>query len=437
MLKTIASFFWLLFFCFPHSSTCAEIKGQIVSTQGNLPKRVFIGSFLNQSKSDTIEVNMYGGFTYQLKEAIPTLYRIQAGKAGFTFFAMPNSETIRLKITTREGEVIAGETEDYRENDAFNSLSKMLATFDVAITQAIENKEPDSIFRFILRDYNRELRNFNTYYKGTYAGDSLVKMRYFDWSGMEAQKKYLPKYIDEFFSSINFYNTTLAATPILTNMIDFLSSALCINQSDAENKVLVSALMKRASVRKKNYQFVADRLFLSAISNGQDKMARIIIDWLKSEADSVSIPVLISKAERLSASMPGKTYEEVKVDSGMALSDVVSRNKYTLLIFWESGCTHCRSTLPVVKKVYDTFHQKGFDVFAVSTDEDLAAWKRYNDDLKYGWVNTNINDVNHPTLKHYYITQLPTLILINQSGFIEKRLADISAIGDYLLEKLN
>ena len=49
-------------------------------------------------------------------------------------------------------------------------------------------------------------------------------------------------------------------------------------------------------------------------------------------------------------------------------------NKYTLVDFWASWCGPCMGEVPHLKKTYDEFRKKGFEIYGVSFDEDRGDW---------------------------------------------------------------
>ncbi len=434
----IVSFALLVLCVIAQQAHAITIKGQIIAEDGTIPSKVFISSFLNQAVSDTIDVNIYGGFTYELKERNPALFQLKTFRSGFTFFATANNQEVRVFLTVKAGELIAGNVEDYKENEAYNALTKMLQTFDVAIEQAIENKEPDSIFKFILRDFNNELRGFNIFYKGTFAGDTLVQYRFFDWEEMVQKNQYSSLFITSIFKQVNFKDDLLRATPIFSNTIDFFVTALSDYLEAEEKEKQILLLMKQASVSNENYKFIAEKVYSLALTKGKEEVAKAFVKWINSNADSNLIPVLFTKVKRLSASMPGEQFIDVpSIDkyTTKSLPEIVASNKFTLLVFWESTCSHCRNTLPIVKKIYEAFHAKGLEVVAISMDADVLEWQTHLSTLQTTWINTRIEEKN-PAINQYYISQMPTLILINKDGVIEKRLTKVEQIGNYLDEKL-
>ena len=428
-------FYSALIFAYQFAVAGVEIKGQIISLKGDIPKQIFIASFNHQSHIDTIPVNIYGGFSYRSKETVPAYYQLVSGTTSFSFFALPQAEPIRIMLQTNGGQIVSSATEDYRENDAFEKLSKILVNYDVFIAQAIQNKEPDSIFKAIFSDYSKTLNSFKLAEKGTFAGDSLVNLRLFPILSIDNKKEVYPQFLFNFFYSVNFKNENLLATTIYSNMVDFFVKALCDNVSVKQQEELISNLMQRAKVSKILYNYTAEKIYVSAVSGEKEEMTTAFTQWLNTEEEASSLSVLRAKTKQLSASMPGKSFMDIPLKNSsiyQSLSQVVVKNKFTLLAFWESDCHHCRSVMPVVKMVYDTFNLKGFDVVAVSLDQDTVAWKNYLSQLQPKWSNINIPNPTSPIVNHYFIFQLPTLILIDKKGIIVKRLSSIATIGDFL-----
>ena len=57
------------------------------------------------------------------------------------------------------------------------------------------------------------------------------------------------------------------------------------------------------------------------------------------------------------------------------LSDVIAKNKYTLIDFWASWCGPCRAEMPNVVAAYKEYNKKGFGIVGVSLDSDAPSGK--------------------------------------------------------------
>ena len=58
------------------------------------------------------------------------------------------------------------------------------------------------------------------------------------------------------------------------------------------------------------------------------------------------------------------------------LSEYVGKGKWVLIDFWASWCGPCREELPDLVKIYEAFHNNGFDVVGISLDDEVEAWQK-------------------------------------------------------------
>ncbi|MFT6324195.1 MAG: thiol-disulfide isomerase/thioredoxin [Halieaceae bacterium] len=82
------------------------------------------------------------------------------------------------------------------------------------------------------------------------------------------------------------------------------------------------------------------------------------------------------------------------VDSNWkALHDV--KANYTVLMFWDPNCGHCKKEMPKLKTFYETNKAKGVEVYSVSTEFDNKDWPAYIKEQGYTWTDVSDNpDVN-------------------------------------------
>lgn len=97
------------------------------------------------------------------------------------------------------------------------------------------------------------------------------------------------------------------------------------------------------------------------------------------------------------------------------LSEVVGANKLVLLDFWASWCRPCRDQFPQLHALREAYRAQGFEVFAVSIDEDDAAWRQALAEEKVAWPNVRNTDKSDSL---YGITAVPSNFLIDHSGHI-------------------
>jgi len=95
------------------------------------------------------------------------------------------------------------------------------------------------------------------------------------------------------------------------------------------------------------------------------------------------------------------------------------KGKVVLLDFWASWCGPCRHNNPRLVKLYNKFHDKGFEIYGVSLDEDTKSWKKAVHIDKLRWVQV-IDDKGWEATSNatYGIDFIPSSFLIDRNGVI-------------------
>ena len=76
--------------------------------------------------------------------------------------------------------------------------------------------------------------------------------------------------------------------------------------------------------------------------------------------------------EQAKSVAPGNPYKNIEGNDAagkkVSLKEVVEnkKNRFVLLDFWATWCVPCMNELPHLKAAYEKFHDKGFEIFALS-----------------------------------------------------------------------
>ena len=101
------------------------------------------------------------------------------------------------------------------------------------------------------------------------------------------------------------------------------------------------------------------------------------------------------------------------------LSDVIARNKYTILEFWASWCDPCRGEIPNLKKAYGKYKTEGLEIYAVSFDDNHGKWLKALNEENVPWISLiDATGFKGKAAKGYAVRGVPASFLIRQDGVI-------------------
>lgn len=115
------------------------------------------------------------------------------------------------------------------------------------------------------------------------------------------------------------------------------------------------------------------------------------------------------------------------------LSEYAGKGNYVLVDFWASWCGPCRMEMPNVKKVYDRFHEKGFEIVGVSLDNDKKAWTDAINKMQMTWPQlSDLKAWKCSAAQLYYIKSIPATLLIGPDG----KIVASNLRGEELIKKI-
>ena len=66
--------------------------------------------------------------------------------------------------------------------------------------------------------------------------------------------------------------------------------------------------------------------------------------------------------------------------------------KYTVMVIWESSCGHCKKEMPVLQRIYEEWHDKGLEIYAIGNDFEPEPWLEYLETTNYtDWIHVSDN----------------------------------------------
>ena len=137
------------------------------------------------------------------------------------------------------------------------------------------------------------------------------------------------------------------------------------------------------------------------------------------------------------------------VDSTGKPTDLYSvKADYTVVIFWDPTCGHCKETVPKIDSIYRaSWKAKNVKIYAVLSEDQKPLWVKYIKEHKLGdWVNVYQTkemekaaaDAQKPSYKQLYdVIMTPTLYLLDKEKRIIGKKLSWEQLNDFLLVKIN
>lgn len=123
---------------------------------------------------------------------------------------------------------------------------------------------------------------------------------------------------------------------------------------------------------------------------------------------------------------------------GKAISIEAYRGKVVLVDFWAVWCGPCVAETPNMKKVYNAYKDKGFDIIGISLDNDEANLREYLKKNNITWRQVfSGKGWDSPVARQYGIYSIPNMWLIDKDGKLISNNARGKELESLVAEALN
>ncbi|MCK5137322.1 MAG: AhpC/TSA family protein [Bacteroidales bacterium] len=95
------------------------------------------------------------------------------------------------------------------------------------------------------------------------------------------------------------------------------------------------------------------------------------------------------------------------------------KGKVVLVVFWASGDEASIQSLLRLRSTYNCYQDSGFEIYAISLDNNKIRWMEAIDFNEFRWIN--VSELSYPDSRAnllYNVTVLPSSFLINREGDI-------------------
>lgn len=229
-------------------------------------------------------------------------------------------------------------------------------------------------------------------------------------------------YREHYFDNVDLRDDRLIRTPVINTKIETYMTKLTAQNPDSicnAINYLTSQVEDTSLMYKYVIQYATNKFEKSDIM-GMDAVFVCIAEnyyskgkaWWLTDDQLTDILKLYNTRKNLTLGTTADNITLMDVDSNWrALYDL--KAKYTVLIFWDPNCGHCKKEMPKLKTFYNENKSKGVEVYSVSTEFDNKDWPEFIKENGYTWTDVSDNPEVNKNAQEYILSGKTTLNSLN------------------------
>ncbi len=455
----------LLFFQFTCYSQSFRLQVELKQAAG---KEIFLASHYLGSiyAKDTIQLDDGGKGIFTSDTLLPQgLYKIFADESHHFDFLLGSDQQFILKNNMFHPETMEIEGSDETEafahylgylknlqqensairakmNTASEEEKELLLNKLQELTVDLHNywKKTESAFpnsflpKFIKANHVPAL-DVSALPEGVQKNDSLLLLHRFYF-----QKKH-------FWDNFDYTDERFLFTPFFKTKLDTWFTKVLYQNYDSV-KPYVFEFIEKVKPSKRIFQFAVSFFLNSSINSNIMGMDALFVDlarkyylsgdafWASDESlEKIRENVLFFENNLIGKTAPDLTLEGI---DGEYHNLHQINAKYTLVVIYEPGCSHCKEFVPeLYNKIYKPFRDYGLEVFAIYSMNKKDEWKKFIDEHQlYDWIN--VWDEHHVSrFKILYDGRTtPGLYLLNKDKKIRAKKMTIEQLEKFMQNEL-
>ncbi len=324
-------------------------------------------------------------------------------------------------------------------------INKELTRLDVDLREYREkiiSENPKTILTVLLNAMKEPMLPA-TLQKPTTREDSVAAFRY---------------YKEHYWDGVDFWDGRLAYTTFFEDKVDRYFNQLVSPHPDSVNKEMdymlsfakANAEMERFLLLRFVNRYYSQRYMWEDavfVHLYEKYFATNPPSWLSEQGKKT----ITDRAYSLMANIFGSPASEIQLPdtAGKTMSLYGVKKEYTLVVFWDPLCGHCKETLPKIDSVYTTrWKAQGLGIYAVAKENDgtkndwlkfireknIGNWNHvyYSKEAEKERVNNNVPGYS----QLYDVQSFPTLYLLDKDKRIVAKKLSFEQIDEILQLKL-
>lgn len=435
-----------------------EIK---VHINGLHDSTIYLGNHYGEKQyvRDTIKLDHNGWATFSGKDSLPGgIYLIVL--PGKTYFEIiVNEQKFTIETDTIDyvlGMKVSGSLENKLFNDHQRYIiekTKATQLLKVRLDSNKDNKDSTDIIKKQISDMDKDVKQYRMKIISDYPKTFMAKIIRTmqepevpeapkDSKGNITDSTYQFKYYkSHYLENVDFSDERLLRTPLFYNKIKTYTQQLTVPLPDSIIRS-VDTIIEKSRANKEVFKYsVATLANFYETSNimGYDKVFVHIAEkyYLSNDAywaDSTLKAKIHERVMKIKPNILGEPAHNLAMpDTALKMHSLYDiKAKYTILVFWDPTCSHCKTEIPKLSQYYDSVKTQGVEVFSVGIESDIELWKKFIRDNKLKWIN--VSDLyNQTNFRNYYdIYSTPVIYLLDEEKHIIAKRLDTDKIRDFI-----
>ncbi len=205
-----------------------------------------------------------------------------------------------------------------------------------------------------------------------------------DGSIDEEKRIYL--YRNEFWDNTPLNDERLLRTPIIFNKLNTYMTQITPQVHDSVVKY-ADLLIEKSRVNREVFKFIVNWIAIeyhTPKNMGLESAFVHVVDKYFTEKDAFwstkdELVEIRREVDEMRPSLIGKTGQNITCFNlqGAQESLYDLKSPITILFIYNYECEHCQEQSPDMRKLYDQYHAKGLDVYALCTGTDEKEWRAF------------------------------------------------------------
>ncbi|HVI43670.1 MAG TPA: redoxin domain-containing protein [Chitinophaga sp.] len=421
--------------------------------------KLFLGNYMGKNTylTDSADVNASGEAVLKGKQPLlPGIYLIVLpGKQRYIETLIDKQQVFAVSIDTAD---LIGKTayKNSADNDLFLEYNKFLASQESLSSgimeqlKAARTAEDSAKVQPLQRELGKKVQDYRNDFIAKHPSTILATI-FRAMKEPEVPKQpvgedstFAYRYFKaHYWDDVDLSSARLVRTPILEGKLKKYFTQLVVNYPDSINTDC-DALIARTRKDKEVFKYVLWWLTYNYESSpymGMDAVFVHLVEkyyvpgeayWLTDE----QLNKIVSRAYALAPNLIGQQAAplELKDTASKPVSLYKTQAKYTVLVFWDPTCGHCKTEIPRLDSAYKaSWKSKGVAMIGVKTEGTHEQWLAFIKENKLsGWVHAwdPASTSNYRRLYDVYST--PVIYLLDEKKkIVAKRLA-VEQLQDFL-----